>query len=181
MWSSRSALETTNTICRSTVSIFSASIANTILMINSPVIKDKGTDTNWITVLACLPSDTTSPMVAPQCTLNATWPRGYGDIIWGEDNCLYEAGRTIIDDQCAEAIVPGDVSVVVKNPYYTPPQQPDPSPQPDPASQPDPAAQPDPFPACKSVDLSQLSCNKDCCGFIPCPDWCNANCGGRSC
>ena len=35
--------------------------------------------------------DTTDPEVNAGCGLNATWPSYYGDIIFGPDNCLYDA------------------------------------------------------------------------------------------
>lgn len=64
--------------------------------------------------------------------------------------------------------------------YYTcpctPPSIPPPPPPPPPPS---PTPPPPPqFPACSGVDISSLNCNVNCCGFIPCPDWCNAYCGG---
>jgi hypothetical protein len=150
-----------------------------MLTIRLIVVKDdKGRDDNWVIVFACLPSDSTSPLVSPQCKLNATWPRGYGDIIWGEDNCLYEAGRTKIEDQCAETIVPTDAAVLVNNPYYVPPQQPPPQPQPSTVPQPGPAQPPNPYPLCNPDDIPGLNCDVDCYGYIRCPAWCYAMCGG---
>ena len=138
-------------------------------------------------MLACLPSDTTSPLVAPECMLKATWPWNYGDVFWGEDNCLYEAERTKIKNQCAEPIPPNDAKVVVDNPYYVgPPRQPEQSvPPPQPSQPPSPPPQTpgkpnNPYPFCQGVDLSTLKCDLEhCCeGLIQCPDWCIDNCGG---
>ena len=120
-------------------------------------------------------------MVFPGCQLNATWPRNFGDVVWGSDNCLYEAdGTTLIRDQCAQPVEEGDVGEM-PNPYYSEPvitttseapADSDPTPDPVPVN---------PFPVCDGVDIPSLTCNKDCCGWVPCPDWCIANCGGLVC
>lgn len=146
-------------------------LESTGILTSSPDIPDKGTEDNWAVVFACLPSDSTHPTVVPGCQLNATWPRGFGDVIWGEDNCLYDAGgKDKINNQCAQPIDPSQIGDV-NNPYYNPPQSP---------SQPPPTTT-NPFPACTGVDLSKLTCAANCCGFIDCPDWCNVNCGGAVC
>lgn len=40
----------------------------------------------------------------PGCKLDAHWPSSYGDIYFGEDNCLHAANEgAIIDGQCCKA------------------------------------------------------------------------------
>ncbi len=131
-------------------------------------IPDKGTDNNFAFVFACFPNDTGDSTTHPGCSMNATWPRDYGDIIWGTGNCLYDAGGVNeINNQCASATdsTVGDVL----NPYYQPPSQ---------TSSTQPTTTSNPYPLCTGVDISSLSCTQSCCGHIPCPQWCIDNCGG---
>ena len=36
----------------------------------------------------------------PGCKLNAKWPKSYGDVYYGANNCLYDGNGGIIDGQC---------------------------------------------------------------------------------
>jgi hypothetical protein len=50
-----------------------------------------------------------------------------------------------------------------------------------PTPTPTPTSTYNPYPACTTVNIASLDCNTNCCGYIPCPDWCIANCGGVDC
>jgi hypothetical protein len=52
--------------------------------------------------------------VIPGCELNATWPRNYDDIFFGQDNCLYDSNSKSIDGQCCTA----NTTTSVANPYF---------------------------------------------------------------
>ncbi|KAJ2978787.1 hypothetical protein NQ176_g3624 [Zarea fungicola] len=41
-----------------------------------------------------------APQLPPGCQLNARWPRNYGQVFFGADNCLYDASGSRIDNQC---------------------------------------------------------------------------------
>lgn len=43
-----------------------------------------------------------APMLPPGCQLNARWPRNYGQVFFGADNCLYDASSNRIDGQCCD-------------------------------------------------------------------------------
>ena len=58
--------------------------------------------------------DTTDVNVIPGCELNATWPSNYGDIYFGQDNCLYDSSSKSIDGQCCTA----NTTTSVANPYF---------------------------------------------------------------
>ena len=98
--------------------------------------------------------------VVPGCELIASWPRGYHDIYFGQDNCLYDSGNNRIDGQCCTS----KTITSVANPYFKQA----------------PSSSSYLFPQC-TVDVSSLSCAKNCCGFLPCPAWCVTNCGGVRC
>ncbi|KAJ7430416.1 hypothetical protein B0H11DRAFT_2381973 [Mycena galericulata] len=51
----------------------------------------------------------------PGCQLNAQWNPNFGDIFFGDDNCLYDATGANIDGQCCNVGTGG--STRVKNPY----------------------------------------------------------------
>ncbi|CAO3640841.1 unnamed protein product [Cunninghamella echinulata] len=38
----------------------------------------------------------------PQCVLNARWPSNYGDVYFGDNNCLYDASGAMINGQCCQ-------------------------------------------------------------------------------
>ncbi|KAH0565466.1 hypothetical protein GP486_001147 [Trichoglossum hirsutum] len=53
--------------------------------------------------------------VTPGCELNARWPSNYGDIYFGEDNCLYDGEGKRIYDECCN----GSTNAKIQNPYQT--------------------------------------------------------------
>lgn len=65
----------------------------THLTIQSLAISDPGNgDTLSATIYAGFDgSNTAEPTVSPKCKLSASWPKSYGDIYYGEDNCLYDS------------------------------------------------------------------------------------------
>ncbi|KAN0068212.1 hypothetical protein V8E54_013782 [Elaphomyces granulatus] len=52
--------------------------------------------------------------IIPGCQLFAAWPHSYGDIYFGEDNCLYDSSGNSIDGQCCTAATTASVA----NPYF---------------------------------------------------------------
>ncbi|KAI9853989.1 MAG: hypothetical protein M1813_001598 [Trichoglossum hirsutum] len=57
--------------------------------------------------------DTVADNVTPGCELSARWPSNYGDVYFGEDNCLYDSGGNRIYDECCK----GSTSASIQNPY----------------------------------------------------------------
>ncbi|RSL61888.1 hypothetical protein CEP54_006026 [Fusarium duplospermum] len=53
------------------------------------------------------------------CQLQARWPANYGDVTFGEDGCLYDAGNNKIFDQCCSSPDPNN-SGPATNPYVAP-------------------------------------------------------------
>ena|SRR5436190_6017779 len=130
------------------------------MLIGNSDVADQGTDNSKTVIYAKFDGgDTTDKNVIPGCQLVATWPRNYGDIFFGADNCLYDAGGTSLNQCCSSSTITS-----VANPYYKPGSSPPPQ-----------------GGFCSGVDTSKLSCVKDCCGYIPCPQWCVDNCGGVHC
>ncbi|KAG6807978.1 hypothetical protein H0H92_005845, partial [Tricholoma furcatifolium] len=60
--------------------------------------------------------DTTDQYVIPGCQLDASWPSYYGDIYFGDDNCLYDGNGQNINGQCCNVGSGGTQEV--PNPYY---------------------------------------------------------------
>lgn len=102
-------------------------------------ILDQGTDNKNISIFACFPSDTTDNSTAPACQLNATFPSGFGDVIWTADNCLTDASGTspsclttayylsnlLTGNQigCAQTVDESQVGEMI-NPYFQAPPPP---------------------------------------------------------
>ncbi|KAJ5164452.1 uncharacterized protein N7500_006282 [Penicillium coprophilum] len=78
-------------------------------------IADQATGDSVATIYAQFDGDNkTSYKVVPGCKLQATWPRAYGDVYFGADNCLYDSTGTNINGQCCTEKT--EDSIV--NPYY---------------------------------------------------------------
>ncbi|KAN0072409.1 hypothetical protein V8E54_009338 [Elaphomyces granulatus] len=78
-------------------------------------VSDQGKDKSTATIYAQFNGqDTTDKNVIPGCELNATWPRSYGDIYFGQGNCLYDSSSKVIDGQCCTA----KTTTSVANPYF---------------------------------------------------------------
>ncbi|KAJ5167600.1 uncharacterized protein N7482_003194 [Penicillium canariense] len=89
-----------------------SAVRNTI---TSSPSADQGTTNTSATIYAQFDgSDKLDYMVVPRCVLNATWPRSYGDVYFGQNNCLYDSTGTVINGQCCTE--KNTQSVV--NPYY---------------------------------------------------------------
>lgn len=58
--------------------------------------------------------DKTDYKVTPGCKLQATWPRSYGDVYFGANNCLYDSTGTNINGQCCTEATTDSIL----NPYY---------------------------------------------------------------
>ncbi|KUM57957.1 hypothetical protein ACN42_g9213 [Penicillium freii] len=58
--------------------------------------------------------DKTDYKVTPGCKLEASWPRAYGDVYFGVNNCLYDSTGTNINGQCCTETTTDSVL----NPYY---------------------------------------------------------------
>lgn len=58
--------------------------------------------------------DKTDYKVTPGCKLEASWPRAYGDVYFGANNCLYDSTGTNINGQCCTETTTDSVL----NPYY---------------------------------------------------------------
>ncbi|KAJ5613080.1 hypothetical protein N7510_006274 [Penicillium lagena] len=78
-------------------------------------IADQNTANSTATIYAKFNGDDkTDYNVVPGCKLEAVWPRNYGDIYFGADNCLYDStGAKIFDQCCTESTTDS-----VPNPYY---------------------------------------------------------------
>ncbi|KAJ5959353.1 uncharacterized protein N7479_006503 [Penicillium vulpinum] len=78
-------------------------------------IADQGTDISNTTIFARFEGAVkTSYKVVPGCKLVAQWPRAYGDIYFGADNCLYDSTGTNINGQCCTEATEEEAL----NPYY---------------------------------------------------------------
>ncbi|KAJ5826170.1 hypothetical protein N7474_003308 [Penicillium riverlandense] len=78
-------------------------------------IADQNTGNSTATIYAKFNGDDkTDYKVVPGCKLDAVWPRNYGDIYFGNDNCLYDSTGAKIFDQCCDESTTDSVS----NPYY---------------------------------------------------------------
>ncbi|KAJ5835885.1 hypothetical protein N7447_001911 [Penicillium robsamsonii] len=78
-------------------------------------IADQATGDSVATIYAQFDGDNkTGYKVVPGCKLQASWPRAYGDVYFGADNCLYDSTGTNINGQCCTEKT--EDSVV--NPYY---------------------------------------------------------------
>jgi len=78
-------------------------------------VADQGTDNSKVTIHAKFNGgDTTDQNVVAGCQLDAVWPRNYGDIYFGEDNCLYDGSGKSISNQCCTSSTTSSVA----NPYY---------------------------------------------------------------
>ncbi|KAJ5189550.1 hypothetical protein N7472_008564 [Penicillium cf. griseofulvum] len=83
--------------------------------INVDDIADQSTDDSVTTIYAQFDGDNkTSYKVVPGCKLEASWPRAYGDVYFGADNCLYDSTGTNINGQCCTEATQDSVV----NPYY---------------------------------------------------------------
>ncbi|KAI5457676.1 SGNH hydrolase-type esterase domain-containing protein [Mariannaea sp. PMI_226] len=78
------------------------------------VTNDQSTEETTITIYAKFPDNTVDYMVTPGCQLEAKFPINYGDIYFGEDNCLYDASNNQINGQCCQA----PATKQFKNPYF---------------------------------------------------------------
>ncbi|KAI5461766.1 SGNH hydrolase-type esterase domain-containing protein [Mariannaea sp. PMI_226] len=71
--------------------------------------------TSKATFYAKFPGDNTVDyMVTPGCELHADIPANYGDMYFGEDNCLYDSGGNKVLDQCCQ----NQGTTQVLNPYF---------------------------------------------------------------
>ncbi|CAL5868266.1 uncharacterized protein PFLUO_LOCUS2490 [Penicillium psychrofluorescens] len=82
---------------------------------SSTNIADQNTANSTATIYANFNGDDKTDFnVVPGCKLDAVWPRNYGDIYFGADNCLYDSTGAKIFDQCCTESTTDSVS----NPYY---------------------------------------------------------------
>ncbi|CAJ2503658.1 Uu.00g110520.m01.CDS01 [Anthostomella pinea] len=56
--------------------------------------------------------------VVPGCKLVASWSSNYGDVYYGDGDCLRDSSNNIIDNQCCTA----STTDTVANPYYQEPE-----------------------------------------------------------
>ncbi|KAJ5513232.1 hypothetical protein N7463_002784 [Penicillium fimorum] len=78
-------------------------------------IADQATGDSVATIYAQFDGDNkTGYKVVPGCKLQASWPRSYGDVYFGADNCLYDSTGTNINGQCCTE----KTEDLVVNPYY---------------------------------------------------------------
>jgi hypothetical protein len=78
-------------------------------------IADQSTGDSVATIYAQFDGDNkTGYKVVPGCKLEASWPRAYGDVYFGADNCLYDSTGTKINGQCCTEATQDSVV----NPYY---------------------------------------------------------------
>lgn len=91
------------------------------LTTESPAISDPGYgDKLNATIFAGFDgSNTAEPTVSPTCKLSAFWPKSYGDIYYGEDNCLYDSESQQITDPSgnAQCCTDSEGLPAVSNPY----------------------------------------------------------------
>lgn len=75
-------------------------------------VEDQNSDSSHATIYAKFDgSDTIHQNVSPGCKLEASWPRTYGDIYYGADDCLYDSNGSEI--QCCTQ----PTEDIVQNPY----------------------------------------------------------------
>ncbi|KAF2494892.1 hypothetical protein BU16DRAFT_618860 [Lophium mytilinum] len=64
-------------------------------------------------------TDVFSENVTPGCLLSARWPANYGDVYFGDDNCLHDSSGAVIYNQCCAAGAEA-AAASVANPYRSP-------------------------------------------------------------
>ncbi|KAI5460660.1 hypothetical protein BGZ63DRAFT_405123 [Mariannaea sp. PMI_226] len=78
-------------------------------------VANQGGPTSKVTIYAKFPGDNTADyLVSPGCELQAELPSDYGDVYFGEDNCLYDSSGNQINGQCCQ----NQGTTQVKNPYF---------------------------------------------------------------
>ncbi|KAJ7272453.1 hypothetical protein C8J57DRAFT_1599750 [Mycena rebaudengoi] len=66
-------------------------------------------------IFARFDGENKNPDNVPGCKLEAAWPATYGDIYFGDDNCLYDSNNQVINGQCCNVGTGGTDEVT--NPY----------------------------------------------------------------
>ncbi|KAL5333785.1 SGNH hydrolase-type esterase domain-containing protein [Aspergillus crustosus] len=79
-------------------------------------VGNQGGDNKSVTIIARFPGDSSNMDVIPDCKITVSWPKDFGDVYWGEGDCLRDSEGSVIWGQCCSDNTKNTENY--HNPYY---------------------------------------------------------------